>query len=218
MIHLTEAERQCVADGTVAADETGAVGAHLAVCTECAADVERLRWLIHRMRAEPMPNAEVEAMWPAIRQRIERGKVRTLPSPAPRARRRWRTVWIGAGAVAAVACLTVLLRVRPHEPPGSAPRAGSFVPNGGALSPAGDSAGASQAEIQRMLDEIELEKAMLPPSTAAVADSDLRAIDQAIADLKDAIARDPNNPALRQMLAESYRQQQDLLKRLHNAS
>ena len=59
---------------------------------------------------------------------------------------------------------------------------------------------------------------MLPPATAALADSDLRAIDAAIAELRDALARDPNNPAIRQLLAESYRQQQDLLKRLHNAS
>jgi len=39
----------------------------------------------------------------------------------------------------------------------------------------------------------------------------------AIAELKDAIVRDPNNPALRQLLATSYRQKVELLKRA-NAS
>ena len=218
MTHLTEGERHCLADGTVAQAQSGVLTAHVAVCAECAADVERLRATVRRTRSEPVPNAELDAMWPVIRERIERGKVRALSASAPPPRGRRRRVWIGAGAVAAVACLALLLRVRPHEPPGLAPPPGSFVPNGGALMPAGDSAGASRAEIQRLLDEIELEKAMLPPSTAAVADSDLRAIDQAIAELKDALARDPNNPALRQMLAESYKQQQDLLRRLHNAS
>jgi len=38
-------------------------------------------------------------------------------------------------------------------------------------------------------------------------------VDVAIAELKDAIARDPNNPALRQLLATSYRQKVELLKR-----
>lgn len=218
MTHLTEAERQCLADGTVAREHADALASHLAACADCAADVERLRAAIQLMRAAPKPNAEVDGMWPAIRERIERGKVRPLSTSAPTARQAWRRIWIGAAAVAAVVCLAVLLRVRPHEPPGSAPPAGSFVPNGGGVTPAGDSTGANQAELQRLLDEIELEKAMLPPSTAAVADSDLHAIDQAIAELKDAIARDPNNPALRQMLAESYQQQQDLLRRLHNAS
>jgi len=218
MTHLTEAERQCLADATLAPDHADALASHLSACAECAADVERLRAIIQRMVAEPVPNAEIEAMWPAIRERIERGKVRALAASVPPARRPWRAMWIGAGAVAAIACLALLLRVRPHEPPASSPPPGSFVPNGGALTPAADSTGTSQAETQRLLDEIELEKAMLPPATAAVADSDLRAIDQAIAELKEAIARDPSNPALHQMLAESYRQQQDLLKRLHNAS
>ena len=218
MTHLTEAERQCLADGTVAPNEADALASHAAVCAECAADVERLRATIRRLRGEAVPNVELEAMWPAIRERIERAKVRALPASASPARRPWRGVWIGAGTAAAVVCLALLLRVHPHEPPGSAPPPGSFVPNVAAPTPAADSAGTSQAEIQRLLDEIELEKAMLPPATAAVADSDLRAIDQAIAELKDAIARDPNNPALRQMLAASYKQQQDLLRRLHNAS
>jgi len=218
MTHLTEAERQCLADGTVAPNEADALASHAAVCAECAADVERLRATIRRLRGEAVPNVELEAMWPAIRERIERAKVRALPASASPARRPWRGVWIGAGTAAAVVCLALLLRVHPHEPPGSAPPPGSFVPNVATPTPAADSAGTSQAEIQRLLDEIELEKAMLPPATAAVADSDLRAIDQAIAELKDAIARDPNNPALRQMLAASYKQQQDLLRRLHNAS
>lgn len=218
MTHLTEAERHCLADGTLPGDQADALASHLAGCVACAADVERLRALVQRMRTGPLPNADVEAMWPAIRERIAREKVPALASSVPRARRPRRTVWIAAGAVAAAAGLAVLLRVRPQEPPGSAPPAGSFVPNGTELAPAGDSSGASQAEIQRLLDQIELEKAMLPPSTAALADSDLRAIDQAIAELRDAIVHDPNNPALRQLLAESYRQQQDLLKRLHNAS
>jgi len=43
MTHLTEAERQCLADGTVAPDVAEALASHLAVCAECAADVERLR-------------------------------------------------------------------------------------------------------------------------------------------------------------------------------
>ena len=218
MTHLTEAERHCLADGTVAPDQADALASHAAVCAECAADVERLRATIRRLRGEAVPNVELEAMWPAIRERIERAKVRALPASASPARRPWRGVWIGAGTAAAVVCLALLLRVHPHEPPGSAPPPGSFVPNVATPTPAADSAGTSQAEMQRLLDEIELEKAMLPPATAAVADSDLRAIDQAIAELKDAIARDPNNPALRQMLAASYKQQQDLLRRLHNAS
>src|SRR5205823_196499 len=64
----------------------------------------------------------------------------------------------------------------------------------------------------------ELQRALLRPETRASLDRDLRTVDVAIAELKDAVARDPNNPALRRLLASSYRQKIDLLKRVGNAS
>jgi hypothetical protein len=48
-------------------------------------------------------------------------------------------------------------------------------------------------------------------------DHDLRVIDGAIAELERAIERDPRNPALRALLAQSYKQKVDLLKRIGNA-
>ena len=59
---------------------------------------------------------------------------------------------------------------------------------------------------------------MLRPEAAEALDRDLHVVDVAIAELKDAIARDPSNRALRQLLASSYRQKVDLLKRVANAS
>lgn len=219
MTHLTEAERQDLADGSAPAELARALESHVAGCAGCAADVERLRAVVARLRSAPEPNDNVDTMWPAIRDRIERGKLASLPAPAARRARTWRQVWIGGGAAAAAVCVVLLLEVQPHEPAGQPPPAGHTVPNGQpGVQPISDTAGESQADVQRLLDEIELEKAMLPPATAAVADSDLRVIDRAIAELKDALARDPNNPALRQMLADSYRQQQDLLRRMHNVS
>jgi hypothetical protein len=50
-----------------------------------------------------------------------------------------------------------------------------------------------------------------------VIDRDLKTIDGAIDELKLAIANDPRNLALRQLLASSYRQKVDLLKRAGNA-
>lgn len=216
MTHLTEAERQDLADGTVTGTEAAALAAHLATCDDCAADVARLRSIVQRVRDVPAPTEQLDLVWPAIRSRIDGGKVRTLPAPdapqadAPRVR---RIAWLAA-AVAAAACVVVGIHLRNHGT--LAPVVPPNAP--AALRPAVDSGVTSQADIQRLLDEIEMEKAMLPPATAAVADSDLRAIDAAIAELRDALARDPNNPAIRQLLAASYRQQQDLLKRLHNAS
>jgi hypothetical protein len=55
------------------------------------------------------------------------------------------------------------------------------------------------------------------PELARIVERDLRAIDVAIAELQGAIRTDPNNPALRRLLASSYRQKVDFLKRVSNA-
>jgi hypothetical protein len=55
------------------------------------------------------------------------------------------------------------------------------------------------------------------PELARAVERDLRTIDVAIAELQNAIRTDPNNPALRRLLASSYRQKVDLLKRASDA-
>ena len=66
--------------------------------------------------------------------------------------------------------------------------------------------------------EMALRRAMMRPDVAARMEHDVRVIDSAIAELQDALKHDPNNPALRQLLAASYRQKRDLLRRAEDAS
>ena len=80
-----------------------------------------------------------------------------------------------------------------------------------------DSTQSYEEEARTLLDHLELQRALVRPEARASIDRDLRLIDQAIAELKAAIAADPNNPALRQLLASSYRQKIELLKRAGNA-
>jgi hypothetical protein len=239
MTHITEDERQGLADGTLNAEDAARAAAHLVVCEACAADVSQLRTLMHRLHAAASASATLdEDLWPAIRDRIESSKVIALDassgtrdSRSPVARR--RPVWLGAmavvGAAAAVIVAAVVLRSSrtPAVIPAvsvSPPAASTAmpVPSGPAGIPAvtrvSDSARAYQQQLQQLLDEIEMQRAMLGPSTTAVGDSDLQVIDHAIAELKTALERDPNNTVLRQLLAESYQQKLDLLRRLRNAS
>ena len=77
-----------------------------------------------------------------------------------------------------------------------------------------DSTREYEREATILLNELELRRAMIRPQLRSSLDHDLRAIDDAILELKEAIARDPNNPALRRLLASSYKQKVDLLKRV----
>jgi hypothetical protein len=80
-----------------------------------------------------------------------------------------------------------------------------------------DSTHAYQEEAQALLNRLELQRATMRPELARAVERDLRTIDVAIAELQNAIRNDPNNPALRRLLASSYRQKVDLLKRVSDA-
>lgn len=225
--HLSEAERQCAADGRLGDDDRAAVRRHLAECTDCAADVARLRAFIARVHERSAAADDLPELWPAIRARIEEGKVIALEARgaaaastrrAPRARAQW---WLFGAAVAAAAILAITLHRPPRQTSASAgqpPPAGTVQGGDRAIVQVSDSARAYEQQISALLEELELRRSMLRPETAATIDHDLRLIDSAIVELQEALERDPDNAALRQLLAASYRQKRDLLRSLDNAS
>lgn len=206
--HLTEAERHDAADG--APELQADVAEHLARCEACAADVARVRELMSRVREAPMPTDSGADLWPEIRSRIEREKIVQLPAtdaPTP-ARRTARAIfWIGGGLAAALLLVLALPQARRVQ---NARVAASPME----LQLVADSARAYEREATILLNELELRRAMIRPQQRTSLDRDLRVIDDAILELKEAIARDPNNPALRRLLAASYKQKIDLLKRV----
>ena len=215
--HLTEEERHGLADGSLPPAAIADAEAHAATCDTCAGDVARIRTLMTRLEQRPdLPGAELDALWPGIRSRIERGKVLSFGAAATGRRSRpiERAVAIGAG-IAAVAVFAFALGRRSGSPVGDVVMpASSTTP----VVSVADSSRLYQEEVQSLLEELELRRSTMRPATAATIDRDLRIIDGAIEELTTALTRDPNNPQLRQLLAASYRQKRDLLKQVDNAS
>ncbi len=121
MTHLTEAERQELADGSITADRAAALAAHLSACTECAAHVARIRSIVQCVRDLPAPTEVLDGLWPDIRARIDGGTVRALPAQGGRpvaARRLRHAAWLGAALVAA-ACIVVGVSLRRGTTPRS---------------------------------------------------------------------------------------------------
>lgn len=215
--HLTEEARQTLADGSMSADRAEGARAHLRVCTECSADVARLDRLVTGAREMQNPTSELADLWPGIRARIESAKVVTLTPESAKARWNGRRLMLRIASVAAVLLLATWLGVRARDSsnaPASAARPGDTT---GSMAFAADSARVYEEEAQILLDRLALMRSVLEPGAAAAIDKDLAVIDSAIAELQAAIARDPRNPALRQLLATSYRQKVDVLKRISNA-
>jgi anti-sigma factor RsiW len=215
--HLTEDERQQAADDSLAPEQRANVAAHLGLCAECAEDVARLAALMKHVREAPAPDAPLDDLWPSIRARIEGSKVIPLGHhvAATRVREHRRLVWLAPLGIAA-ALLIGFFGVRNRQVVGERTLV-SEPDTGASLVTVVDSAHAYEREAQILLDKLELERAMLRPEAREALDRDLRVVDVAIAELKEAVAHDPANPALRQLLAASYRQKVDLLKRAGNA-
>ena len=214
--HLSEDDRQRAADGSLDADARIRVDAHRAVCRECDDDVAQLVALMNRINeSRPVSAPVLDELWPEIRRQIDGAKVVSLESASPPSRPlRIDPWWIGVAAA-----LLVVVGVSVYR---AVPSAVSTVVVGAANDSifrlADDSVKTYEAQANALLDDLKLERARLMPETKASIDDDLKTVDLAIAELQAAIARDPKNPTLRSMLASSYRQKVDVLKKISNAS
>lgn len=217
--HLTESERQLLAEAAPPGAIDDAPSAHLSQCAACADDVARLRTVMSRARelarGAPLP----DDLWPSIKSRIEARKIVTIGAdvaPIQRVRRAApsMTALVGLATLTAAA---VVLGVLDNRAPGAAAGEATGGPPSVPTTMIADSTRVWAEESKQLLDRLQLQRALLRPDAAQALDADLRTIDAAIAELEDAIARDPANPALRQLLASSYRQKVELLKRAGNA-
>ncbi len=215
--HLTEAERQTLADGSMPDRKARRLQAHLRGCESCAADVARLRLVARRYSEPPAPDPRLATLWPEIRSRIEAGKLVPLARPVT-ARPSRLTIAGAVAGLAAAAAIVVAMWLRPSQrttPAVTTPEATRDSVQ--ALVLVADSVRSYQEEARVLLDRLELQRAMIRPEAMTSIDRDLKVIDRAIGELELAIEHDPRNPALRQLLAASYRQKVELLKRAGNA-
>jgi hypothetical protein len=183
-------------------------------------DAERLRALKHRVDTDPAPATPTDEMWPAIRARIEATKVEHLGSSAAASRRRysrWLTPSLAAGAAAVILVALALKFEGRRGGPATITYTYNAGDTGSLFTTISDSARVYEDETLALLNELELRRAMLRPEAVAAIDHDLRVVDSAIAEVQDALKHDPNNPALRRLLASSYREKLSVLHRVGNA-
>jgi anti-sigma factor RsiW len=201
------------ADGSLGASEAETVARHVGSCAECAADLARLRALLDRattLSRELEPPAEA---WLALRDSLGPRSRR-----APVAARPWIRGWMLRAAAAMVliagsSALTVLaLRSRFGEPVPNAP-------------PPTVMARAAAPAVVRAVDQsyigvveeltatLRAQRRSLAPATVATLERTLRVIDDAIAEARDALAADPGNSALLDILSANYEQKVELLRR-----
>jgi hypothetical protein len=124
--------------------------------------------------------------------------------------------WLAAAAVlliVASSALTVLI-VRPPSP-GVARAPDSVVPAGVGSEPIVRAVSDDYERLDRELAALLAEhRAKMQPETVAKVERNLAIIDAAIAEIRQALAEDPGNEALRQLLKASYGQKSAFVRQV----
>lgn len=209
-------------DGTLSAREADRVADHVAACAACREEAARVRGLLAALGSLPRAMATPESVRAGARARAL-GSGAAGPHVVPAGSRRGgsraglRRAGLAAAAVALVAigAAAGLLLGPDGEPPADRP---------GLASGAGSPAPISDPAVRRVTDdydravadlaaELETRRAGLDPETVRIVEESLRIIDGALREARVALAADPSDPVLRDLVVAGYQQKLDLLRR-----
>ncbi|HEU4748982.1 MAG TPA: zf-HC2 domain-containing protein [Gemmatimonadaceae bacterium] len=204
--------------GELTEDARAPVAEHIASCEICTTEAASLREILARASELPRAIEPPDASWSNIRQAIERD-THALKSSRSGFTGSWRHLQAAAAVllVAAVSSGATFLyvtrdgRATPSAHSGSAGAESRGTPASLAAFTIEENNYMRTASILR--DLLDSQKDALAPETVAQINASLRTIDEAILEARNALARDPANTMLVEMLSASYRQKVDLLRR-----
>jgi anti-sigma-K factor RskA len=201
-------------------DARAPVADHIAACEICRAEVESLRGILAQVADLPKAIDPPAGAWLNIRAAIERDKEAVSPNHEASGREFWRQPYMLAAAIVLAAVLSsggtaLYLSTRGTNTNASRQVASATADAGtqatfAAFAIEENNYLRNVAVLQDLLDQ---QEAKLAPETVAQLKSSLRTIDEAILEARNALARDPANKMLIEMLSGTYRQKVDLLRR-----
>jgi anti-sigma-K factor RskA len=205
--------------GDLTEDARAPVAEHIAARDLCRSEIESLQAVVARARELPRSSEPPAEAWTGIRSAIARDEnaVRE-PSSAVRFGER-RRLYLVAAAVVLAAVLSsagTAWYLSARNPAGNLSAA--MAANTSSETPATLAAFTIEENnylrtASRLQDLLDQQEGSLAPETVAQLRASLHAIDDAIIEARNALARDPANKLLVEMLSSSYRQKVDLLRR-----
>ena len=205
--------------GDLTEDARVPVAEHIAACDLCRTEIESLQTIVARARELPRSVEPPAEAWTGIRSAITRDEnaVRAPGSTARFGER--RRLYLAAAAVVLTAVLSsagTAWYLSARNPAGNLNAA--TAANISSETPATSAAFTIEENnylrtASRLQDLLDQQEGSLAPETVAQLRASLHAIDDAIIEARNALARDPANKLLVEMLSSSYRQKVDLLRR-----
>jgi hypothetical protein len=204
-------------DGTLSEEERVLLDAHLATCADCTTTLAQLGQVVARARVLPAPGPELD-LWPGIAARVA-----ALAQP-PQLPLSWHTTgrrapggitlsWpqLMAAGIALIALSGGGMWLVTRMPRGNA--TATSRNSGLTTQPASHDADpayvAEVTDLERILAE---KRDQLDPETVRTIETNLKIIDLATMQARQALAADPANPYLREYLSKSMRRKVELLK------
>ena len=201
-------------DGGLEEAEFQELELHLDGCPECRQEERLLRALVAEAAALPDEIQPAADLWPDIAARLRGPEgMRLVPRTGLG---RWFGPMAVAAAAAVVIALSTSLWTRGHLPVASpsAPQ-GTVQPVAlGASSTLLDSEREYARATADLMAAIDAQKETLAPETRAVLDANLKTIDEALAQVRAALAKDPGNSQLAHLLTSTHQKKVDALKRV----
>ena len=204
--HLDDQTISDLLDDALDATTRSAAEEHLATCDACFTRVQRMRMLVGNAatlpRAIPAPAGE----WPAIRARLSSSAAR----PSPWWTRRSMLLAAGLALVVASSAITAVMVGGRRD---IAVQSVSPTQTPAALTPRLAALEHEYATVTRDLEqELAERKHTLAPETVAAVERSLRTIEGAIAEAREALARDPGSETLARLLVAGHDQKVELLR------
>jgi anti-sigma factor RsiW len=208
MTHPDDETLSAWIEGDLPDDLRLSVDAHLRDCARCRDAVATLRELIVRFREPPPPWARKEAAWKRVAERLHDDDA---VATGPRAwvgfgvRRPMRTRWLAAaGGLVAAAAAGILLWTQRSAPPPAARESAAVV----ALIGADELAARDLNEAERRGEWTST--GVRQAITAANDD-----IAQGVAELREALRQNPDDPVLTDLLRRAVQHRLDLAAEAH---
>lgn len=171
---------------------------HLAECAACRTTLDRVRALVHSAQTLPRDVAPPPEVWEGIRRNMRPRRSRRLA---------WSLASLAAAAVLILSVGTLLPR------PG---RSGKVrAPIGAVATPASlvSVDRNYEATIAELRITLEQQRHTLSPATVRIVERSIAVVDSAIAEARAALAADPANAFIADILSAQYEQKLDLLQR-----
>jgi anti-sigma factor RsiW len=173
---------------------------HVAACPSCRADISRVHALVDAAAGLPRGIEPPDDVWQGIRVRMRR-------------ERRPRRRWIALGAMAAAAAVLLFAGTSLLRPGRSAKmhvQAPAATVTPASVVSVDRNYQGSIAELRETMDQ---QRGSLSPATVRVLERSLAVIDTAIAEARAALAADPANKILADVLSAQYEHKLGLLQR-----